>query len=105
MRGKLYPRTTLAILTALNLFNYIDRSVLFAVQPLVQSEFKLKDEQIGLLTSVFFFCYMFAAPVFGWLADRYSRRLIVMAGVMVWSGATLLTAITYDYHTLLIRHT
>ena len=105
MSGKLYPRTTLAILTALNLFNYIDRSVLFAVQPLVQSEFKLKDEQIGLLTSVFFFCYMFAAPAFGWLADRYSRRLIVMAGVMVWSGATLLTAVTYDYHTLLIRHT
>src|ERR1700731_3971214 len=36
---KLYPRTALALLTALNLFNYIDRSVLFAVQELIKKEF------------------------------------------------------------------
>ncbi len=105
MREKLYPWTALGILTALNFFNYLDRSVLFAVQPLVQAEFHLNDKQLGFLSSLFFFCYMFAAPAFGWLADRYSRRMIVMGGIMVWSGATLLTAITYDYQTLLIRHT
>ena len=40
---KLYPRTVLILLTALNLLNYIDRSVLFAVQLLVQNEFHRSD--------------------------------------------------------------
>jgi hypothetical protein len=42
-RPKLYPRTALALLTALNLLNYIDRSVLFAVQDLVKAEFHRSD--------------------------------------------------------------
>jgi MFS transporter, Spinster family, sphingosine-1-phosphate transporter len=102
--AKLYPRTALVLLTALNLFNYIDRSVLFAVQPLVQSEFHRSDADFGLLTSAFFIFYMFAAPVMGPLADRYSRKLIVIVGAMVWSGATLLTAVTHTFTELLIRH-
>jgi MFS family permease len=60
--AKLYPRTALIVLTALNLLNYIDRSVLFAVQPLVQSEFHLTNAQIGYLTSAFLGFYMVAAP-------------------------------------------
>ncbi|PYX83963.1 MAG: MFS transporter, partial [Acidobacteria bacterium] len=47
---RLYPRAALALLTALNLLNYIDRSVLNAVQPLVQDEFHVTDAQIGRLT-------------------------------------------------------
>jgi MFS transporter, Spinster family, sphingosine-1-phosphate transporter len=102
---KLYPRTALFLLTALNLFNYIDRSVLFAVQPLVQAEFHRSDAEFGFLTSAFFIFYMIAAPVMGPLADRYSRKLIVIVGAMLWSGATLLTAFTLTFTELLIRHT
>jgi MFS family permease len=102
---RLYPRTALAVLTALNLLNYIDRSVLFAVQPLVQSEFHLTNAQVGYLTSVFLICYMFAAPFVGPLADRYSRRLIIVWGAFFWSGLTLLTAVTRSYGELLVRHT
>jgi MFS transporter, Spinster family, sphingosine-1-phosphate transporter len=105
VQNKLYPRTALALLTALNLLNYIDRSVLFAVQPLVQAEFRRSDADFGLLTSAFFLFYMFAAPLMGPLADRYSRKLIMVVGAMVWSGATLLTAVTHSFQTLLIRHT
>jgi len=43
----------LLVLTALNLLNYADRNVLFAVQPLVQDEFHLSKTQIGYLTSAF----------------------------------------------------
>ena len=93
------------LLTALNLLNYIDRSVLFAVQPLVQSEFHLTNTQVGYLTSAFLGFYMIAAPFTGPLADRYSRKLIIILGAVFWSGLTLLTAVTHTYWELLVRHT
>ncbi|MGA3212375.1 MAG: MFS transporter [Terriglobales bacterium] len=104
MPRSVHPVATLAILTVLNFLNYIDRSILFAVQPLVQREFGRSDAQIGFLTTAFFICYMIAAPVLGYLADRYPRRPIMLAGALVWSAATLLTAVTWDFRTLLIRH-
>lgn len=102
---KLYPRTALIVLTVLNLLNYIDRSVLFAVQPLVQAEFRLTNAQIGYLTSAFLGFYMVAAPFVGPLADRYSRRLIIVLGAIFWSALTLMTAVTHNYWELLVRHT
>jgi MFS family permease len=102
---KLYPWTALVILTTLNFLNYIDRSVLFAVQPLVQSEFHLTNAQVGYLTSAFLLFYMVAAPFVGPLADRYSRKLIIVLGAVFWSGLTLMTAVTHTYGELLLRHT
>jgi MFS transporter, Spinster family, sphingosine-1-phosphate transporter len=104
-RATSHPAAALTILTALNFFNYVDRSVLFAVQPLVQHEFHRSDAEFGLLTSAFFFCYMFTAPFIGALADRVERRGIMIAGALLWSAATLLTAFTYDFRALFIRHT
>lgn len=101
----LQPRTALIVLTTLNLLNYVDRNVLFAVQPLVQQEFHLSKEQVGYLTSAFLGFYMIAAPFIGPLADRYSRKLIIVLGAFFWSGLTLLTAVTHTYTELLIRHT
>jgi MFS transporter, Spinster family, sphingosine-1-phosphate transporter len=102
---KLYPKTALALLTALNLLNYIDRSVLFAVQDMVKAEFHRSDLQFGLLTAVFFVFYMCAAPFMGPLSMRYSRRTVIIAGALLWSVATLLTAITRNFDELLVRHT
>jgi multidrug resistance protein len=103
--AKIHPWTALILLTALNLLNYVDRSVLFAVQPLVQSEFHLSNTQVGYLTSAFLLFYMVAAPFVGPLADRYSRKKIIVGGAIFWSGLTLLTAVTHTYTELLIRHT
>ncbi len=105
MSPKLYPRTALALLTALNLLNYIDRSVLFAVQDLVKAEFHRSDAAFGLLTSVFFIFYMCAAPFMGPLSVRFSRKPVIIVGALVWSVATLLTAVTHNFTELLIRHT
>lgn len=104
-RTDIQPRTALIVLTALNLLNYVDRNVLFAVQPLIQTEFRLSYAQIGYLTSAFFGFYIVAAPFVGPLADRYSRKLIIALGALFWSGLTLLTAVTHNYTELLIRHT
>ncbi|HYX69068.1 MAG TPA: MFS transporter [Terriglobales bacterium] len=105
MPAKTYPRTMLALLTAINFFNYIDRSVLFAVQPLIQKEFHRSDLNFGLLSTAFFGTYMVAAPFLGALADRYPRKIIITTGILLWSGATLLTAFAFDFNTLLVRHT
>ncbi|MDR3763761.1 MAG: MFS transporter [Acidobacteriota bacterium] len=95
----------LVVLTALNFVNYIDRSVLFAVQPMVQREFPGSDAKFGMLTTVFFFCYMVTAPLVGYLADRFPRKYIMCCGAILWSAATLLTAVTHNFTELMIRHT
>ena len=105
MQPKLYPRLMLALLTGLNILNYIDRAVLFGVQPLIKDEFKVTDAQIGLLTSAFFICYMVAGPAMGWMGDRFPRRYIVSIGIFIWSGFTLLTWVTHSFDQLLFRHT
>ena len=104
-QSKFHPNTALLLLTSLNLFNYADRNVLFAVQPLVQTEFHINKEQIGFLTSAFLVMYAIAAPFVGPLADRYSRKMIIAVGGIFWSGLTLLTAVTHNYTELLVRHT
>jgi MFS family permease len=94
----------LAVLTALNFINYIDRSILFAVQELIKAEFALSDKDVGFLTSAFFICYMIAAPLIAPLADRFPRKWIMATGAFIWSAATLLTAVTHNYDELLLRH-
>jgi MFS transporter, Spinster family, sphingosine-1-phosphate transporter len=99
------PALVLGLLTALNFLNYIDRYILFAVVPLIKRELHPSDTAVGALTSVFFLFYMFSAPGIGFLADRKSRKGIITIGAIVWSGATLLTAVTHSFMTLLVRHT
>jgi MFS family permease len=94
----------LGLLTALNLCNFIDRYVLPGVQPLVQHEFHATDERMGALTYAFFITYMLAAPLTGWLGDRVPRKPLVVAGAVLWSVATLLTATVHSYGQLYFRH-
>ena len=99
------PYAILALLTLLNFLNYIDRNILFGVQPLIQKEFGVSDASLGFLTTTFFICYIFTSPFVGYLADRRSRKNIIVLGAILWSAATLLTALTHSFTTLLVRHT
>jgi MFS family permease len=47
---------------------------------------------------------MIAAPLIAPLSDRYPRKWIMAAGALVWSVATLLSAVTHNYDELLLRH-
>ncbi len=95
---------TFLLLLALNLLNYIDRYILPGEVSLIQKEFGLTDQQIGALTTALFFCYMFAAPLTGWLGDRFPRKPLIIAGATLWSLATLASAWVHGYTTLYIRH-
>ena len=95
---------TLALLIGLNLLNYIDRYILPGEVSLVQNEFHSTDQQMGALTTALFVVYMLAAPLTGWLGDRFRRKPLIIAGAVLWSLATLSTAWVHDYWTLFIRH-
>ena len=90
------------LLFAVNLFNYIDRQILFAVFPAIQADLHLSDMQLGLLASAFMWVYLSAAPVFGLLADRRSRPRLMGLGVGIWSLATALSGMVRSYGQLLM---
>ncbi len=100
-----YGRYALALLLAVNLLNYIDRQVLFAVFPLIKTDLSLSDTALGFLGSSFMLCYMTIAPLFGWLGDRGSRSRLAAGGLAVWSVATALAGIAGSYLPLLAART
>jgi MFS transporter, Spinster family, sphingosine-1-phosphate transporter len=81
-------RLSLILLLSINLLNYIDRFVLSAVEPKIREEFGITRTQSGYLPFIFIISYMICAPIFGWLADRFSRWMIVGFSVLLWSAAT-----------------
>ncbi len=96
-----YRRYALGLLLAVNLLNYIDRQVLFAVFPLIKADLAITDTQLGFLGSAFMLSYLLLAPLFGWLGDHYSRIRLASGGLVVWSLATALAGYAPGYRTLL----
>ena len=106
-------RPALVLLLLINLFNYIDRQVLAAVVPNLKRAFfgangtisnasldsmlawcqqhlgfKPENALIGVLSMAFMVTYMIGAPVFGRLAERRSRWMLIGVGVVLWSLAS-----------------
>ncbi|HJR34585.1 MAG TPA: MFS transporter [Gemmatimonadales bacterium] len=81
-------RYAIIVLTAMNLLNYIDRYVPSAVKPLFQKELGFTDAQTAYPLTAFVLVYMLTSPIFGSLADRMSRKVLIALGVALWSLAT-----------------
>jgi len=100
------PRASLALLLAINLFCYLDRYILAAIIPAIKHDFLPGDPnangKAGLLTTAFLVSYMFGAPVFGWMADRYSRWKIVALSVAGWSLACGASGLATGFTMLLL---
>jgi len=82
------PRIVLALLSALNLVNYLDRILVAAVGPKVQEDLGLTGFQFGIVVNSFMVGYFLTSPIFGALGDRFRRRELIALGVAVWSIAT-----------------
>src|SRR5689334_1861946 len=100
-------RTALTLLLSINMFNYVDRYVLAAVEPAVQKDFfKPNDPNaeawMGSLATAFLFSYLLMAPIFGWLADRMSRWVLVGVSVIIWSLATGASGLAAFFGMLLV---
>ena len=96
------PKIILIILFLINLFNYIDRQVLFSVFPLLSNDLNLTDTQLGILGSVFMIIYTITAPIIAYFADRSPRQIWVSACAVLWSAATALTGIAKDFYHIAI---
>ncbi|MEO6003679.1 MAG: MFS transporter [Opitutus sp.] len=72
--------------------NYMTRTMLTTMRASVIADIHMTDAQFGLLTSSFLWFYALASPAGGFLADRFSRRLVVVGSVFAWSLITVLTA-------------
>ena len=91
------PKLHLALFTAINLLNYLDRYLVAAVLPLIMSDMALTNEEGGRLVAAFVFGYFLFSPVFGYLGDRYDRPKLMALGVVVWSLATIGTGLATGF--------
>jgi MFS family permease len=101
----MYSRYALALLLGVNLLNYIDRQVIYAVFPLIKEDLRLSDTALGLLGSAFMVCYMVSAPLVGWIGDRASRVKLASWGLAIWSLATAGAGLASGYRFLLAART
>jgi MFS family permease len=98
------PRAILALLTALNLLNYLDRFVLSAVLKPLQDDLQLSDFVGGSLATVFLLGFFVTSPLFGYWSDRSGaagRKALVVLGVVVWSLATVASGLAHGTGSLL----
>ncbi len=94
-----------ALLTGLNLLNYVDRTVMAATVSRVQSEFHLTGLVAGSLATVFLVGYFATSPVFGFLADRPGagrQKVLLAIGIAVWSAATVTSGLVHSVAALFV---
>jgi ACS family D-galactonate transporter-like MFS transporter len=82
-------RWAIILIGAAIALNYIDRGAVSVAAPLIKDEFGLTNERYGVIVSSFYWTYVPALALAGWLADRMSVRLLMALGVATWALATI----------------
>ena len=92
-----YRWYALGLLAVINLLNYIDRNVIYALFESLKRDLALSDAQLGWLGSAYILVFSVAALPFGVLSDLRSRRAVIAWGVTVWSAFTFLSGLVRSY--------
>lgn len=101
-RPGLWAWVAVIVLWFVVMLNYFDRQLLSALHEPIVRDIPQTEAQFGMVTSVFLLIYALLSPVGGFLADRYSRRLMILCSLVVWSVVTWWTGHAEDYTSLLI---
>jgi ACS family hexuronate transporter-like MFS transporter len=94
--------TAVGVLVLSSALNYLDRMVLMALAPTIQTEFSLSREQFGQLVAAFSIVYALSSPAMGLLIDRLGLRWGTALLVTLWSCAGIATGFAGTYAGLLI---
>lgn len=97
MRDGSYKWLVVAMLWFVCLFNYADRQAISSVLDPIGRELKLNTLQLGIISGAFMWVYAAALPFAGMLGDRFSRKVLILGGLIFWSIVTLLTAYCTTY--------
>ena len=103
MKNKnLYPWVVVALLWVVALLNYMDRQMLSTMQEAMKVDIVElnKAEAFGALMAIFLWIYGFMSPVAGMIADRFSRKWLVVGSLFVWSAVTYLMGYADNFHEL-----
>jgi MFS transporter, Spinster family, sphingosine-1-phosphate transporter len=92
----------LAVLTLLNLLNYVDRFIFAALIPYIKADTGYTDAQLGMIGSAFTWVYTICSPTFGFLGDRHHRGRLIAAGIAVWSLATAGAGVSRTFGQMLV---
>ncbi len=91
MKKNVYPWYVLALLTLANISSFIDRQILSLLVKPIKHDLHLTDTQMSLLMGLSFaLFYTFFGIILGRIADRYSRRNLIIGGITIWSLMTAL---------------
>ena len=99
---KIYPWVVVGLLWVVALLNYMDRQMLSTMQEAMKVDIVElnKAEAFGALMAVFLWIYGFMSPVAGVIADRVSRKWLIVGSLFVWSAVTYLMGYATDIHEL-----
>ncbi|XP_078539677.1 protein spinster homolog 3-like [Lissotriton helveticus] len=89
---------TVVVMCYINLLLYMDWFIIAGVLQEIKTYFDISDSNAGLLQTVFICCFLVAAPLFGYLGDRYNRKTIIAIGIVLWSGVTLGSSFITESH-------
>jgi MFS family permease len=81
--------------------NYTDRQAIFAIFPVLREELGLTDTQLGLTGSIFLWVYGLFCPIAGQIADRCSKRAMVVWSLVLWSLVSIGTGLAESAFVLL----
>ena len=101
---KFYPWVVVGLLWVVALLNYMDRQMLSTMQEAMKLDIieLQKAEMFGVLMAVFLWIYGFMSPVAGMIADKVSRKWLIVGSLFVWSAVTYLMGYAADFNQLLI---
>jgi MFS family permease len=104
MNNKNYRWVVVGLLWFVCFFNYADRQAIFSVFIPIGQEMGLDKVQLSFVGSAFMYVYALAGPLAGVVGDRFSRKRLIIGGLVFWSVVTLGTALATKYwHLLLVR--
>lgn len=99
---KIYPWIVVGLLWVVALLNYMDRQMLSTMQEAMKVDITElnKAEAFGALMAIFLWIYGFMSPVAGIIADKLSRKWLVVGSLFVWSAVTFLMGYAESFHQL-----